>query len=101
MRSRNITRFCEHFLDFRETVSRNGRHSAVANCFASFNEAQSGTASFNSSEKARKQRALVKCIWSSYKRSWNSVNVEEEEGRGIVVEEIAEAQRQPQVFLGL
>lgn len=46
-------------------------------------------------------RVLVKCNWSSYKRSWKRVNVEEEEGGGIVVEEVAEAQRQPQVFLGL
>ena len=46
-------------------------------------------------------RVPVKCTWSSHERSWNAVNVEEEEGRGVVVEEIAEAQRQPQVFLGL
>ena len=46
-------------------------------------------------------RVPVKGIWGSYKHSWNVVNVEEEEGRGIVVEEIAEAQRQPQVYLGL
>ena len=45
-------------------------------------------------------RVLVKCIWSIDKRSWNAVNMEEEEGRGVVVvEEVAEAQRQPLVFL--
>ena len=47
------------------------------------------------------QKRQGKCNWSSCKRSWNRVNVEEEEGGGIVVEEIAEAQRQSQVFLGL
>lgn len=46
-------------------------------------------------KKASKVRVLVKYIWGRYKLSWNVVNMEEEEGRGVVVEEIAEAQRQP------